>query len=432
MPTGVLPGCEVSGALLRDTLGRLDRFLQGYVQYFPRRDTAANGALVVKGLLSGIERKSVEPIAELHGVKRRKLQKFMGESPWDDDLVGQGIRSHVGAAWGEPNALLVIDPTTFPKQGKDSVGVERQWCGRLGKVENCQKGVFIAYATSRGTTLVDRRLYLPEDWAKSRRRRKKCHVPTDVKFAKSWEIAADLLEHCKALPHAFVVGDDEFGRASELRDRLATRNERYVFDVPSNILVRQRGGDWMRVSDWAKSKGKGSWYRCHIRDGSRKPMFMFVISAEVQTKRDQRVGPWERVIVMKTIERKPEWFYALSNAPREVKLGDLVRAARGRHGIEEGFGEAKGQVGLAHYELRSWIGWHHHMTLSMLALWFLQLEREHLGGKKPGHYGSSDRICDQGTPPSAQADRRRTRHEDRTQAVAKRGRARWPVSARWT
>lgn len=392
MQTNVMPGCEVSVPLLKGSLGRLKKFMRRYAPCFPRSETVKNAGLVVEGLLSDLPRKTVEPIAEFHGLERRALQKFVGWSPWDDDLVTEAIRTHVGEAWGAPNGLLVIDPSTFPKQGDDSVGVGRQWCGRLGKVDNCQKGVYLGYVSPRGAALVDRALYLPEDWAGDRMRRAKCHVPKDVKFRTSWEIAAELIERSKSLPHAFVVGDDEFGRASEFRDLLDARGERYVLDVPSNTLVRSRGGGWMKASDWAKARGKGSWCRCHIRDGARAPILAQATVADVQTKRGQRAGPWERVLVLRTLDKVPEQRFCLSNAPRSVPLGELVRAAGGRHEIEEVFARAKGYIGLAQYEVRSWVGWHHHMTLCMLALWFLELERVRLGGKNARDHVAADSV----------------------------------------
>jgi SRSO17 transposase len=408
-----LPGCEVGVSLFKDVLGRLKRFMERFTPYLPRIDTAENAALVVEGLLSDLPRKTAEPIAEFHGVEPRRIQKFIGESPWDDDFVTEGLRAQVAAEWGAPTALLAIDPTTFPKQGDDSVGVARQWCGRLGKVENCQKGVFLSYVAPRGSVLVDRRLYLPEEeWANDAARRKKCHVPEEVEFRTSWQIAADLIERSKSMPHAFIVGDDEFGRASEFRDLLEEWGELYVLDVPANTLVRSRGGEWMRASDWAKSRGNGSWYRCHVRDGVRGPLYVNALVADVQTKRDGRIGPWERLLVLRSCEPKPEWRFCLSNAPRFIPISELVRAARGRHEIEDVFARGKGQVGLAQYEVRSWIGWHHHVTLSMLALWFLELERERLGGKNPGHHAAPGRVRRAASRPRSGRRSRGTRPED--------------------
>lgn len=436
MSDKVMSGCEVSAERLAEALPGLRKFMERFIPCFGRRDTAANAERIVQGLLSDLPRKSVEPIAELHGVKRRALQFFVGESPWSDDLVIEALQRDVVERWGDPNGVLVLDPTTFPKTGEDSVGVARQWCGRLGKVDNCQKGVFAAYVTARGAVLVEGEVYLPEDWIDDATRRAKCYVPAEVEFKTSWEIGADLVDWCSRIPHAFVVGDDEFGRAAEFRDLLRHRHERYLLNVPANTLVRSRGGKWMNVSDWASSRGSGSWYRCLVRDGSRGPIYVDAIAADVQTKRDGCNGPWERVLVTKSVEKKPRTSYSLTNASRDVAIGELVRTAGARHGIEEVFERAKGHVGLADYELRSWIGWHHHVTLAMLALWFLELERERLGGENTGHHTSPGRLRNPRAPSQPRAGSRSTRTEDHGTPVTKRGGAgrsmatRRPTSAR--
>jgi len=291
--------------------------------------------------------------------------------------------------------------------------------GRLGKVENCQKGVYIAYVTPSGSTIVDRQLYLPKECADDPERRRQCHVPEDLEFRKAWEIGAELVERCRHLPHAFVVGDDEFGRSTALRDLLADRNERYLLNVPANTLVRQRGGRWMRVAKWAKSKGQGSWYRCHLRDAAKGPIYVWAIAADVQTQRDGRVGPWERVLVTKTMESRPKVSFSLTNAQRrDVPLGRLVRVAGGRYEIEELFLRAKQHVGFTDYELRSWVGWHHHMTLCMLALWFLALEQQRLGEKKPRPDTSSGGLRHDGTASRSRPGPRRTRNQDCAAAIA--------------
>ncbi|MFC1705396.1 IS701 family transposase [Planctomycetota bacterium] len=413
MGKAVMPGCEVLGSQIGDSVKQLRRFMDRFAPCFRRRDTAANAELVVSGLLSNVPKKSLEPIAEFHGVHRRAIQYFVGAAPWDDDLVTETLRRQISDTWGDPDGLIVIDPSTFPKQGRDSVGVARQWCGRLGKVDNCQKGVYAAYVTPRGSALVDRQLYLPEEWVNDPERRDQCHVPNDLEFRTSWEIGAELVDRCRDLPHRFVVADDEFGRATAFRDLLADWGEQYLLNVPSNTLVRRRGGKWMQATKWAKSKGAGSWYRCHLRDGARGPVYVWAIAADVQTKRAGRVGPWERLLVTKTMEARLKISFSLTNASRkEVPLGELVRVAGGRYEIEEVFSRAKGEAGLADYELRSWIGWQHHMTLCMVALWFLELEKERLGGKKPRHHTAPSGLRREGTGSRPRPRSRRACQED--------------------
>ena len=171
---------------------RLTVFLGGYLPHFYRAEQRTNATLVIRGLLGGLQRKTCEPIAVAAGVPRKPIQFLVGAGKWDDEAVMAELRHHVAEELGDDRAVLVIDATTFPKSGADSCGVGRQWCGRLGKQENCQRGIFLAYAAAAGYAPVDRRLYLPRDWAEDPARRAKCHVPEDVEFREGWRIAVEL------------------------------------------------------------------------------------------------------------------------------------------------------------------------------------------------------------------------------------------------
>ena len=314
------------------------------------------------------------------------------------------LRGHVRAELGDDRAVLVIDASTFPKTGTDSCGVARQWCGRLGKEENCQRGIFLAYAAPGGYAPLDRRLYLPKAWASDGARRARCHVPEGVEFQEGWRIAADLLQRCRdGLPHGWVVGDDEFGRPAHFRAWLRREHERYVLDVPGDTVVRdlerrrpprRRAGrgakrqvPYRRVDSWAARQPGSRWTRLTVRAGERGPLSVDAMAVRVRTKLDRRNGPEERLVVMRTVEAKPQTRYALSNAGPDVSLAGLVGVRFTRHRIEELFEAGKGESGLAHYEVRSWVGWHHHMTLALVALWFLILERRRVGGENPGGDG---------------------------------------------
>ena len=386
---------------VRGCQGRLTVFLQRYLPRFYRAEQRATAALVIRGLLSGLQRKTCEPIAVQAGVHRKPVQFLVGAGHWDDEAVMAELRDHVREELGDERAVLVIDASTFPKTGADSCGVARQWCGRLGKEENCQRGIFLAYAAPGGYAPLDRRLYLPRSWADDGARRARCHVPDGVEFQEGWRIAAGLLERCRAgLPHGWVVGDDEFGRPAHFRAWLRGHHERYVLDVPSDTVVRdlecrrprrKRAGrgpkrqvPFRRVDAWAARQPEGRWTRLTIRAGERGPLRVDAMTVWVRTKLDQRLGPEERLVVMRTVEAEPRTHYALSDAGPEVELPELVRVRFERHRIEEVFEAAKQEAGLAHYEVRSWVGWHHHMTLSLLALWFLCCERRRVGGENPG------------------------------------------------
>ena len=383
---------------------RLTAFLQRYLPRFYRAEQRNHATLIIQGLLSGLQRKTCEPIAVEAGVHRKPIQFFVGAGKWDDEAVMAELRDHVRETLADPEAILVLDPSAFPKSGTESCGVARQWCGRLGKQDNCQLGVFLIYAAPGGYAPLDRRLYLPKDWAADPVRREKCHVPEEVKFQESWRIGVDLLERCRQdLPHGWVVGDDELGRPASFRGWLRRHGERYVLDVPCNTNVRdlecrrpprRRAGRgrkrevrFCRADAWATRQPDSRWTRFTVSDGERGPLEVDAMTVRVKTKEERRVGPEERLMVMRTVETRPQTHYSLSNAGPEVPLSELVRVRFARHRIEEVFGAAKGEVGLGQYEVRSWVGWHHHMTLSLLALWFLILERLGMGGKNPGGDG---------------------------------------------
>jgi SRSO17 transposase len=398
----ILADAVVNPDAVRDRAGRLTSFHRRYLPKFYRVEQRATATLVIRGRLGGLERKTSEPIAIEAGLPCKPIQFFVGAGKWDDEAVMGELRQHVREELADPDGVVIVDPSGFPKKGAESCGVDRQWCGRLGKVDNCQIGVFLAYATEAGYAPLDRRLYLPEDWAHDEARREKCHVPERVKFQETWRIALGLLDRSlPGLPHGWIVGDDELGRASEFRAALRRRAERYVLDVPCSTTVRdlerrrpprkkagvgrRREVPLARVDGWAARQPQSRWERIKVRDGEKGPLMVDAMGVRVQTKQERRVGPEERLVVIRGVgESRID--YALSNAGPETPLAEVVRAQRQRHRIEEVFGAGKGEVGLDHYEVRSWVGWHHHMTLCLVALWFLCLERRRVGGENPGDH----------------------------------------------
>src|SRR5215831_9163380 len=209
----LLADAKVRPADVANCRRRLEDFLRRYLPRFYRVEQHELARVVLQGKLSGLQRKTSEPIAYQAGRHRKPVQHFVGAGRWDDEAVMAELRRHVAEALADPDAVLVLDPSAFPKSGADSCGVARQWCGRLGKVENCQLGVFLAYVSNAGQTLVDRRLYLPKEWAADRQRRTQTHVPKGVRFQESWRIGLELLDRAAVdLPFGWVAGDDEFGR----------------------------------------------------------------------------------------------------------------------------------------------------------------------------------------------------------------------------
>jgi SRSO17 transposase len=389
----LLADAVVSAAAVRHCQEHLTQFLQRYLPLFYRHEQRDLATLVIRGRLSGLERKTSEPIAHQAGRHRKPVQHFVGQGAWDDEAVMAELRQHVAEELGDPEAVLVVDGSGFPKKGTESCGVARQWCGRLGKVENCQVGVFLSYAAPGGHAPLDRRLFLTQDWAADRKRRRKTHVPPEVVFQEKWRVALDLLDRSGPdVPHGWVAGDDEFGRATDFRAQLRLREERYVLDVPANTLVREvarrPGGKrpaFERAEVWAARQPASRWKTVTIRGGEKGPLKVRALKRRVQTKDDDgHVGPSETLTVIRGLGAEPPTWYTVSNAPRRERLATLVKVQSERHRVEEVLQEGKGEVGLGHYEVRSWVGWHHHMTLALLALWFLALERRRLGGKNAG------------------------------------------------
>jgi SRSO17 transposase len=430
----LLDDATVSADTIRGCTDRLTGFLQRYLPKFYRTEQRDNATTVIRGLLSGLERKSCEPIAIEAGLARKPIQFFVGAGKWDDEAVMAELRLHVREELAEPEGVVVVDPSGFPKKGTESCGVDRQWCGRLGKVDNCQIGVFLAYAAKDGYAPLDRRLYLPEDWADDPARREKCHVPPEVEFQEAWRIGLDLLDRSlPGLAHGWIVGDDELGRAAEFRAGLRQRCERYVLDVPCNTTVRdlerrrpprkkagvgrKREVPFRRADDWAARQPESRWERIAARDGEKGPLEVDAMIVSVRTKEDRRIGPEERLVVIRPVgESRID--YALTNAGPEVPLAEVVRAQRQRHRIEEVFGAGKGEVGLDHYEVRSWVGWHHHMTLCLVALWFLCLERRRVGGENPGDHGVADPADFHAFAPPSRSRSGANRRGDLTSAAA--------------
>ena len=379
----------------------LDLFIEKYLPFFYRTEQRDNARIVIRGLLSGLQRKTAEPIAREEGVPRKPLQVFVGSGKWDDDAVMGELRGHVMEKLSNPEGVLVLDSSAFPKKGDHSCGVARMWCGRLGKKENCQIGVFLAYAADRGQAPLDRQLYLPKEWASDPARRAECHVPATVKYQERWEMGLKMIRaHGSLIPHRWVTADDEFGRAEAFREGLRQDGEAYIVDVPVTTTIRDLavqkslrpgsashlpGALFCRVDQWAAAQPPDAWREIQVKDGQKGPIRVHAMMTKVQTRRRARAGPEEWLVVMRPPRaggQPPVLSYHLVWSPREVSLEQCVIGRARRHQIEQMFGHGKGEAGLDHYEVRSYVGWHHHMTLSLLALWFLCLERLHLGKKR--------------------------------------------------
>ena len=235
----MLAECEVSPQVFHGAVGRMQKFVEPFADLLGHPEQREHAADYVSGLVSDLEKKNVESIAYRHDQDRRALQHFIGSATWDHQPLFMELAEQVGQEIGEPDGVIVFDPSGFPKQGKQSVGVARQWCGRLGKLENCQVAIYMGYVTRVDHVLVNTRLYLPEEWTRDRKRMKAAGVPKTIRFQTRHAQALEMLnEQGHLLPHTWVTGDDEMGRNAAFRRDLNAANEQYLLAVPSNTSVR--------------------------------------------------------------------------------------------------------------------------------------------------------------------------------------------------
>jgi len=407
----LLAECHVPPHIFDQVMPRLETFMAPFVATCCRQEPSAHAHTYVRGLLSDVERKNVASIAYRFGQDRLPLQRFIGWAEWDDAPLRQELTRQVAEHLGQAEGVLVFDPSAFVKSGAESVGVARQWCGRLGKIDTCQGAVYLGYVSGEEHTLVDMRLYLPKAWTQDKARLDKAGVPHDRRGYRSrHQLALEMLQDSGArLPHAWIAGDDEMGRPYWFRRQLDHLGERYLLAVPGNTLLRDletpppeyRGRGrrprrpWQRADQWSTALAQDAWTTIDVRDGAKGPLVVDSVKRRVVTRTPQRQeGHEETLVVVRYRDRDQQEVVQvdlyLSNGTAQTSLATFARVAKAEHRIEECLQRSKSEAGLADYEVRNWVGWHHHMTLSMLALWFLVLEQRRVGGKNPGHHGAAD------------------------------------------
>lgn len=373
-----------------------------FEQVWQRREQKENYETYLQGLMLDIPNKSVETMMlHLKGDDPRairNMQHFLSKSSWQDLDVFTIHWREVAKDLADEEGVLIVDGSGFPKQGKESVGVKRQWCGQLGKKANCQVGVFLAYASQHGSTLIDRRLYLPKEWVEDARfeqRREKCSVPSDITFKTKPTLASDMvLEQVTAniLPFRWLTCDEAFGRDPAFLDRVGQHLSYFAEVEPRTRVWRERPQTeiltWsgqgrpptrMRlvtdapqaasVAQLVANLPADAWSRHMIKEGSQGPVVADFTRLPVVAVRDSLPGPDVWLVVRRNLDG--ECSYYLSNAPADTSLATFVWLSGMRWPIETCFEEGKQEVGLGDYQLRTWTGWHHHMTLCILAHFFL-------------------------------------------------------------
>ena len=351
------------------------RIAPRFVRAEPRRRAAA----YLRGLLAPVERKNGWQLAEAAGdATPDGVQDFLSRMRWDADAVRDDLQAYVAEHLGDEGAVLVLDETGFLKKGTKSAGVQRQYSGTAGRIEPCQIGVFLGYASRHGRALIDRALYLPESWTGDAERRDEARVPEGVAFTTKPKQGLAMLERARAagVPFAWIAGDSVYGADHAIR-RWAERHRRgYVLAVTSGQRLGARP-----VTDWTEDLPEGAWQRLSAGEGSKGPR---LYDWAYVPYRGGAEGFRCALLVRRSVAKPAELAFHLTQAPEAITLAELVRVAGSRWTIESCFEQAKGEVGLDQYEVRSWVGWHRHVTLSMFALAYLAAVRKAaVGGRGP-------------------------------------------------
>ena len=391
---------------------KLEAFLADVILSMGRKDRGQHAEEYIRGLLMDGERKSIEPMAtRLPDGDVQALQQFANQSPWSSEEVRASLARKVEREF-VPEAYWLIDEVSFPKQGNHSVGVARQYCGALGKTANCQVAVTLDLGTEESSTPLDWALYLPEEWIEDPARRREAGIPEEIVFKTKTELALDVIDEVRkwGLQDRLVLADSAYGATYEFRQGLRDRTLDYVVQVSGELTAwtedphpaeppMKRGGQIPRKRFYAKDfpsprnlwqiakeLPSGSWKNITWREGTKGPLasrfarvIVWMANGLVQGK-TMKEPPQELLIEWPERDKEP-WKYWLSSLPsHRTSFRGLVRKAKGRFRIEQDYQEMKGEVGLDHFEGRSWQGWHHHVTLVTLAYAFLMLER--MGTKK--------------------------------------------------
>jgi SRSO17 transposase len=365
--------CRAEDTLAVTTAQTVDRVLDLVRRQVRRPEAARHVADYLRGLLAEVDRKNGWQLAEHAGYTHpRGMQRVLDRYAWDADAVRDDLRAYVVTTLGDPTGILVIDETGFPKQGTHSVGVARQYCGTLGKIGNCQIGVFLSYAGPQGHAAIDRALYVPHAWLDDPVRCRQAGMPPDLAFQTKPQLAWAMLEQAldAGIPAAWVVADEVYGSDGALRRALEGRGQAYVLAVrgnqPLSLWPPYGPPAQTTVSAMAATVSAEGWSRLSCGEGAQGPR---VYEWAYVPLRPALNDGWGHSLLIRRHPLRPaETAWYLVYAPVDAALDEMVRAAGTRWTIEEVFKLAKGQVGLDHYEVRSWQGWHRHITLALLAL----------------------------------------------------------------
>jgi SRSO17 transposase len=413
-----IPQFSLAQGDIEGFLHELRGFHAAFAGCFARREPREQFFGYMVGQFSALERKSIEPMAlQVDGGNVRAMQRLISDVVWDETQMRQKYHSLLQEDLGDAEGVLMFDESGFPKKGQESVGVARQYCGTLGKVENCQVGVFAAYASRHGYAFVDKRLFLPEAWFTEAyaARRTKCKVPEGLTFHTKPQLAVEILQDIyqeDMLSFKYIVADCLYGNSPEFIEAAeqcggkiyfvsipsetrcwlqgpVTQPKRYTYkgEERTKRVVRQTEKAPISVEGVAKSVHDCFWYRRKVSEGTKGPIEYEFTKRQVMLCKESLPYKTVWLVMKRTISEKHVYYYYISNAPVSTRLRTFVWLSGMRWAIEQCFEETKTELGMDHYEIRKYPGWHHHMLTCMLAHFFLWHMKIRLGKKSPSAYG---------------------------------------------
>jgi SRSO17 transposase len=413
-----IPKFDITVPDIKGFAKELEGFHSQFAECFSREEPRENFYRYMSGQFSKLERKSIEPIAiSVQDGHVRSMQRFVSDVTWDEDAMLNKFRSMVNEDMGDTNGVLIFDESGFRKKGNDSVGVQHQYCGNVGKIDNCQVGVFAGYASEHGYALIGKRLFMPEDWFDNDHRKKyweKCKVPRDIVFRSKPQLAVDILREVRkenVIRYRYITSDSVYGQSPEFIAEIEKEQSciyfvgissdskcwteqpvtfehtyRYGGKQQTKTIVEKTEHKPISVELLARNLNEYFWYRRSIAEGTKGPVAYDF--ARLQVILSKHGFPDKKVclVIRRTIDKHPEYSFFISNAPADTPLQTLVWLSGLRWPIEQSFEEAKTELGMDHYEVRKYPGWNHHMLTCMLGHFFLWHLKIKLGKKSSCSY----------------------------------------------
>lgn len=416
-----IPKYDIRENDIDDFMNELNGFHEVFHDCFQRSESRNHFYRYMTGQFSKLERKSIEPIAlNIKGSKVRAMQRFVSDAVWDEEKMLIKYRNMLNEDMGDPDAALIFDESGFSKKGKDSIGVARQYCGTEGKVDNCQVGVFAAYASPKGYAMVDKKLFIPEKWFGDdhKARREKCKMPENLSFKTKPQLAVDMFKNIhqeKCLPFKYVLADSLYGTSPEFLEAIEEcvgltyfvaihsdtlcwlekpivieKTYKYKGEVRTKEMLESAAKKPITVKSLAQNTNDFFWYRRKVSEGTKGPIEYEFTKRRVVMHKSGLPDKTVWLIVKRTIGDNPEYSYFISNASTSTRLKTFVWLSGLRWSIEQCFRECKQELGMSHYEVRKYNGWHHHMLTCMLAHFFLWHIKIKMGKKSSVYYFVTD------------------------------------------